>query len=78
MLYTFKRNSSCLMISPGCYLGMTVPVVNGITMLEDGGGFESEVLTAYYLPEEFQENPPHPADPDITIIHRDSMRVITR
>lgn len=66
------------MISPGRYLGMTVPIVNGITMLKDGSGFESEILTAFYLPAEFQANPPQSPDPDITIVHRDSMRVITR
>lgn len=78
MLYTFKPNISLVMISPGHYLGMTVPVVNGITMQEDGRGFESEVLTAYYLPAEFQANPPESPDPDIAIVHRDSVRVITR
>ncbi|MCI4383539.1 hypothetical protein PGIGA_G00027690 [Pangasianodon gigas] len=72
MRFICKENSA------GRYLGMTVPVVNGITMLEDGRAFESEVLTAFYLPAEFQANPPQSADPDITIIHRDSLRVITR
>ncbi|MCJ8737769.1 hypothetical protein PDJAM_G00027890 [Pangasius djambal] len=72
MRFICKENSA------GHYLGMTVPVVNGITMLEDGRGFESEVLTAFYLPAEFQANPPQSADPDITVVHRDTLRVITR
>ncbi|KAI5626509.1 heme-binding protein soul4 [Silurus asotus] len=72
MRFICKENSA------GRYLGMTVPVVNGIMMLKDGSGLENEVLTAYYLPAEFQANPPQPADPDITIVHRDSLRVITR
>ncbi|KAF4083267.1 hypothetical protein AMELA_G00138010 [Ameiurus melas] len=72
MRFICKENSA------GRYLGMTVPVVNGIKIVEDGRGFESEVLTALYLPAEFQANPPQSADPDITIVHRDSVRVITR
>ncbi|TSK53645.1 Kinesin light chain 1 [Bagarius yarrelli] len=68
----------CSENTAGRYLGMTVPIVNGITMLEDGSGFKSEVLTAYYLPAEFQTNPLQSLDPDITIVHWDSLRVITR
>lgn len=79
MLFSFTPNVSWVMISlAGLYLGMTVPVVNEISMLKDGSGFKSEVLTAYYLPAEFQANPPQSHDPDITIVHRDSVRVITR
>lgn len=59
-------------------MGMAVPVVSGITMLEDKSGFDKNVITAFYLPAEFQANPPRPVDPDITIIHRDSIQVITR
>lgn len=65
-------------VSPGRYLGMTVPVVNEITMAEDGTNFMKDVLTAYYLPAEFQARPPEPTDPDIRIVHRDAIRVIAR
>ncbi|KAI4896854.1 hypothetical protein NFI96_016918, partial [Prochilodus magdalenae] len=68
----------CKESSAGRYLGMTVPVVNEITMLEDGTSFAKDVLTAYYLPSEFQANPPQPSDPDITIVDRGAIRVITR
>ncbi|XP_030627585.1 heme-binding protein soul4 [Chanos chanos] len=72
MRFICKENSA------GRYLGMTVPILNELQMLEDRSGFRKEVLTAYYLPAEFQANPPQPSDPDITIIHRGSLRVITR
>uniref|UniRef100_A0A8C1NV18 Heme-binding protein soul4 n=1 Tax=Cyprinus carpio TaxID=7962 RepID=A0A8C1NV18_CYPCA len=52
-----------LPVSPGRYLGMSVPV---------------DVLTAYYLPAELQTRPPEPTDPDIRIVHRDAIRVIAR
>jgi hypothetical protein len=47
-------------------------------MLEDGNGFQKDILTAYYLPAEFQANPPQPTDLDITILQREALRVITR
>ncbi|XP_010871353.1 heme-binding protein soul4 [Esox lucius] len=68
----------CKENSLGRYLGMTVPIMNIIKMLEDGSGFEKEILTAYYLPAEFQVNPPQPTDPDIIILQREALRVITR
>uniref|UniRef100_A0A8C5TE63 Uncharacterized protein n=1 Tax=Malurus cyaneus samueli TaxID=2593467 RepID=A0A8C5TE63_9PASS len=55
---------------PGCYLGMTVPVLNEIHLTKEGTELEREVLTAYYLPGEFQQNPPIPVDPEIHIIER--------
>ncbi|KAM6972202.1 heme-binding protein soul4 [Aplochiton taeniatus] len=67
----------CKENSLGRQLSMTVPVVSTIHVLEDGETFEKEVLTAYYLPAEFQTNLPQPADPDITIILREPFRVIT-
>lgn len=57
---------------------MSVPVVNEITMADDGTNFMKDVLTAYYLPAEFQARPPEPTDPDISIVDRDTIRVITR
>ena len=67
---------SCLL--PGCYLGMTVPVLNEIHLTKDGTKLEREVVTAYYLPGEFQQNPPVPTDPEIHITERAPLRVITR
>lgn len=63
---------------PGCHLGMTVPVLNEIHLTKEGTELEREVLTAYYLPGVFQENPPVPMDPEIRIIERAPLRVITR
>lgn len=57
---------------------MSIPVVNEITMTDDGTNFRKDVLTAYYLPAEFQARPPEANDPDIRIVHRDSIRVIAR
>ncbi|OWK53579.1 Heme-binding protein 1 [Lonchura striata] len=62
----------------GCHLGMTVPVLNEIHLTKEGTELEREVLTAYYLPGAFQENPPVPMDPEIHIIERAPLRVITR
>ncbi|XP_076584854.1 heme-binding protein soul4 isoform X2 [Chaetodon auriga] len=72
MRFICKENSA------GRYLGMTVPVVSNIHMMEDGNTFEKEVQTAFFLPTEFQTNPPRPSDPDITIVHREAIRVIAR
>uniref|UniRef100_A0A8C0F3D5 Uncharacterized protein n=1 Tax=Bubo bubo TaxID=30461 RepID=A0A8C0F3D5_BUBBB len=63
---------------PGCYLGMTVPVLNEIHLTKEGTKLEREVITAYYLPGEFQQNPPVPMDPEINITERAPLRVITR
>lgn len=67
---------SCLL--PGCYLGMTVPVLNEIHLTKEGTELEREVVTAYYLPGEFQQNPPVPTDPEVHITERAPLRVITR
>uniref|UniRef100_A0A8C3K3B3 Heme-binding protein 1 n=1 Tax=Calidris pygmaea TaxID=425635 RepID=A0A8C3K3B3_9CHAR len=72
MRYICKENSV------GCYLGMTVPVLNEIHLTKEGTQLEREVVTAYYLPGEFQQNPPVPMDPEIHITERAPLRVITR
>ncbi|NWT06669.1 HEBP1 protein, partial [Mionectes macconnelli] len=72
MRYICKENSV------GSYLGMTVPVLNEIHLTKDETELEREVVTAYYLPGEFQQNPPVPVDPEIHIIERAPLRVITR
>ncbi|KAL2086995.1 hypothetical protein ACEWY4_018054 [Coilia grayii] len=68
----------CKESSVGRYLGMTVPVVAEFQLSENGGDFAKDVVTAFYLPAQFQNNPPEPNDPDITIFHRESMRIISR
>uniref|UniRef100_A0A8C3CRR3 Heme-binding protein 1 n=1 Tax=Cairina moschata TaxID=8855 RepID=A0A8C3CRR3_CAIMO len=65
-------------LPPGRYLGMTVPVLNEIHLNEEGTELEREVLTAYYLPGQFQQNPPVPMDPEIHVTERAPLRVITR
>lgn len=72
MRFICKENSA------GRYLGMTVPVISHIHMMEDGHTFEKDVLTEFFLPAEFQSNPPRPSDPDITIVHREPIRVVAR
>ncbi|XP_071754890.1 heme-binding protein soul4 [Centroberyx gerrardi] len=72
MRFICKENSA------GRYLGMTVPIVSYINMMEDGNTFKKDVLTAFYLPAEFQADPPQPADPDISIVSRDPFRVVSR
>uniref|UniRef100_A0A8C7Y9Z2 Heme-binding protein soul4 n=1 Tax=Oryzias sinensis TaxID=183150 RepID=A0A8C7Y9Z2_9TELE len=72
MRFICKENSA------GHYLGMTVPVVNAIRMLEDGSSFHKEVETAMFLPSSLQSSPPQASDPDIAIVHRGQIRVIAR
>ncbi|XP_042301849.1 heme-binding protein 1-like isoform X2 [Sceloporus undulatus] len=70
--YICKENSL------GRHLGMTVPVINEIHLNKEGTELLQEVITAYYLPEEFQLNPPLPLDPEIQIQERAPFQVITR
>ncbi|XP_025939104.1 heme-binding protein 1-like [Apteryx rowi] len=72
MRYICKENSI------GCYLGMTVPVLNEIHLTKEGTKLAHEVLTAFYLPAVFQQDPPIPTDPEIHITERAPLRVITR
>ncbi|KAM6460932.1 heme-binding protein 1-like isoform 2-T6 [Liasis olivaceus] len=70
--YICKENSL------GRHLGMTVPVINEIHLNKEGTELVQEVITAYYVPQEFQLNPPIPMDPEIQILERSSLQVITR
>ncbi|XP_030005057.1 heme-binding protein soul4 [Sphaeramia orbicularis] len=72
MRFICKENSA------GRYLGMTIPVVSTIHMMQDGNMFDKEVSTAFFLPSEHQTNPPQPGDSDISIVHREPIRVIAR
>lgn len=56
---------------------MTIPVLSEIRVLEDGS-FAKDVLTLFYLPAEFQLDPPEPTDPDIRIVHREPLSVVAR
>lgn len=68
----------CMCLYLGRHLGMTVPVVNEIHLNKEGTELLPEVITAYYLPEEFQLNPPLPLDPEIQIVERAPLQAITR
>lgn len=58
---------------------MTVPVVSSVHLMDNGGEtFKKEVETAFFLPAQFQSEPPQPADPDIRILYREPIRVIAR
>lgn len=57
---------------------MTVPVISSVNLTGDGNTFKKAVETAFYLPAEFQTNPPQPSDPDIHILSREPIRVIAR
>lgn len=61
----------------GRYLGMTVPVLSTV-QVDDSGTFEKDVETAFFLPTEFQSNPPCSADPDISVVYREPIRVVAR
>ena len=62
----------------GRYLGMTIPVVSIIRLMQDGSTFEKDVVTAYFLPTEFQANPPEPTDPEVSISFRPPFAVLAR
>ncbi|KAJ0032905.1 hypothetical protein NQD34_000012 [Periophthalmus magnuspinnatus] len=72
MRYICKENSL------GRYLGMTVPVVSLIQMIEDGSGFQKSVLTGFFLPAQYQSCPPAPLDPEIQVQDWDPITVIAR
>lgn len=57
---------------------MTIPVVSNVHMMDDGNTFKKDVETAFFLPAEFQTNPPQPSDSDINILYREPIRVIAR
>lgn len=66
------------MVRAGRFLGMTIPVISNVNLTDDGSTFKKDVETAFFLPAEFQANPPQPSDPDIHIIRREQIRVIAR
>ncbi|XP_007896438.1 heme-binding protein soul4 [Callorhinchus milii] len=68
----------CSENSAGHHLGMTIPIINEIRIVTEGNCLTPEVVTAYYLPAVFQDQPPQPMDPDIEIVERQPMSVVTR
>ncbi|XP_023684234.1 heme-binding protein soul3 [Paramormyrops kingsleyae] len=61
MRYICQQNSS------GSYLGMTIPIVTVVRTDEAHTALSQAVTVAYYLPPEFQGQPPQPFDGDIII-----------
>lgn len=57
---------------------MTVPIISYIRMAKDGKTFEKDVETAFFLPAALQHSPPQSCDPDISIVYRQPIRVVTR
>uniref|UniRef100_A0A672FFZ2 Heme-binding protein soul4 n=1 Tax=Salarias fasciatus TaxID=181472 RepID=A0A672FFZ2_SALFA len=74
MRYICKENSA----GQSRYLGMTVPVISNVHMMADGVTFEKDVETAFFLPAELQSNPPQSSDPEISIVYREPLRVVSR
>ncbi|XP_058497025.1 heme-binding protein soul4 [Solea solea] len=72
MRFICKENST------GRYLGMTVPVLSTVPLMDDGVTFDKNVQTSFFLPAEFQTNVPRPSDPDIAIVYREPIRVVSR
>lgn len=72
MRFICKENSA------GRFLGMTIPVISNVLLTEDGNTFKKDVETTFFLPAQFQTNPPQPSDPDIRILYREPMRIIAR
>ncbi|XP_071058220.1 heme-binding protein soul4 [Pseudochaenichthys georgianus] len=70
MRYICRENST------GRFLGLTVPVVTEVSA--DGLSMQEVVRTSFFLPSEFQSAPPLPSDPDITIVQREPIRVLSR
>ncbi|KAM9314036.1 heme-binding protein soul4 isoform 1-T2 [Pholidichthys leucotaenia] len=68
----------CRENSKGVYLGMVLPVVSYLSIMEDGNTFEKLVETSIFLPAAFQSCPPQPCDSDIVITYRQPIRVVAR
>ncbi|XP_075993857.1 heme-binding protein 1-like [Genypterus blacodes] len=57
----------CQQNTAGKYLGMTVPIVTVVGTDEAHTTMSRKVKMAFFLPHQFQEKPPLPTDPDITL-----------
>ncbi|CDQ65496.1 unnamed protein product [Oncorhynchus mykiss] len=72
MRYICQQNSS------GTYLGMTIPILTVIRTDENHSVLSSDVTVAYYLPTEYQAQPPQPSDTEISIEEWPATTVYTR
>ncbi|XP_024002003.1 heme-binding protein 1 [Salvelinus sp. IW2-2015] len=72
MRYICQQNSS------GTYLGMTIPILTVIRTDENHSVLSSDVTVAYYLPTEYQAQPPQPSDTEISIEEWPATIVYTR
>ncbi|XP_029454328.1 heme-binding protein 1-like isoform X2 [Rhinatrema bivittatum] len=61
MKYICEQNSA------GLYLGMTIPILTTVHINETQSELTNSVTVAYYLPSQYQEQPPQPSDSDIII-----------
>ncbi|XP_076128725.1 heme-binding protein 1-like [Alosa pseudoharengus] len=68
----------CQQNSAGTYLGMTIPIVTVVQTDTSRSALAPEVTVAYCFPEQYQDQPPMPFDPDITIETWPSAVVYTR
>jgi hypothetical protein len=60
------------------YLGMTIPILTVIRTDENHSVLSSDVTVAYYLPTEYQAQPPQPSDTEISIEEWPATTVYTR
>ncbi|XP_029586599.1 heme-binding protein 1 [Salmo trutta] len=72
MRYICQQNSS------GSYLGMTIPILTVIRTDENHSVLSRDVTVAYYLPTEYQAQPPLPSDIEISIEEWSATIVYTR
>ncbi|XP_064784727.1 heme-binding protein soul3 [Oncorhynchus masou masou] len=72
MRYICQQNSS------GSYLGMTIPILTVIRTDENHSVLSRDVTVAYYLPTEYQVQPPLPSDTEISIEEWPATIVYTR
>ncbi|XP_069008491.1 heme-binding protein soul3 [Embiotoca jacksoni] len=68
----------CQQNSFGGYLGMTLPIVTVVRTDENHSVISHDVTVAYYLPDEYQAQPPQPSDNDIVIDIWPATTVYTR
>ncbi|XP_055718558.1 heme-binding protein 1-like [Salvelinus fontinalis] len=72
MRYICQQNSS------GSYLGMTIPILTVIRTDQNHSVLSRDVTVAYYLPTEYQVQPPLPSDTEISIEEWPATIVYTR
>ncbi|XP_078133475.1 heme-binding protein soul3 [Sander vitreus] len=68
----------CQQNSLGDYLGMTLPIITVVRTNENHSVVSHEVTVAFYLPSEYQAQPPQPQDDEITIEMWPATTVYTR